>query len=91
MMLTGGIDVADGKVIPLDGGLLDGAAAGAVATGTAARLRAGQFDALRATSPSKVRSLRLARMRVASRSHWKVSHLAGVQPSRDARIWATNP
>jgi hypothetical protein len=67
MMLTGGIEAADGKVMPVTGTAAGGAgAAGAAATGVPGRERFGQFAALRATIPSNVRSFRLARMRLAS-------------------------
>src|SRR6266571_5346439 len=87
MMLTGGIDDADGNMIPDAGAGFVGAAA----VGVPGRVRLGHAAALRATRPSNSRSLRLARTRLGSDNLSSASHLLAVQPSRTLSTWARKP
>ena len=85
MMLTGGIDEAEGTLKP--GGTGEGpfpVIGAGVAAGAAATVGPdGGVDhavALRAMKPSNVRSIRLARSRVVSRNRAKVPHACAEQP-----------
>src|SRR6185295_6181008 len=96
MMLTAGIEDADGKNRLLGlRALATGADDGDAATGAAALAAAGtppgQAAAWRLTKASKVCAAILALTRLGSASSAKAPHCSAVQPSRAARICATIP
>src|SRR6266699_4122801 len=93
MMLTGGMEAAEGKLIPfptLGAGPGGGGAAATGAAGAAADAGCGHPAEFRATRFSKVRALRLALTRFASANSANFSHFAALQPS-PASTWATKP
>ncbi len=94
MMLTGGIEDADGRLypggngVPLATGLMMIGAAGAATTGTTA-VRSLQTMAARVNWAAKALSRILLRTRIGFLKAASASHLSALQPWRLTSTWAT--